>query len=506
MKRPSTRAAFGRLLSNWWQATFTLDTRGLAAFRIGLGLILAADCVLRFRTFPLMFAADGVFPPDVLRTYQGTAATWSLALAFDATWWGGCVLAAEGVLGVLLALGWHTRAITVAAWAVTISLVHRTAPATYAGDVWMICMLLWSMFLPLGAVWSVDAVRRADRPRPLTACSAGTAAFVLQVAAVYFGAGLSKCNPTWTSGEAMAHALSVHDHGNPLGMLIARAGWLTAPVTWTVLAAELVGPIVLLLVPSTRVRLALGATFILFHAAIWATMWVGLFAAIGITAWIALLPPAVWDRVTPRPALTAGVAGLSRPATLTCAAALAVASVSFTHYWGLLGPAPLPQPLRIAIAATGLVQEWSMFGEVPAQEQWVYGRAVLADGRIVDLLRGGRPLTAERPDGGFGSLGSHRWHKLFWVLPQPRVRVFGTPTAAALVAAWNACHGPEGQVRTLELRFATQGVRGAEAPLRDMIVATWPPRGGGGEGNLDRLLDAVPSEVPTPPAASRAGR
>jgi hypothetical protein len=356
---------------------------------------------------------------------------------------------------------------------------------------WLLCMLLWSMFLPLGAVWSLDAVRRPPQPPPTAALSIATAALVVQTAAVYLGAGLSKCNPAWMSGEAAAYALSVHDHGNPLGMLIARVGWLATAATWTVLAVELTAPLALVFIPAVRVRIALATVFILFHLAVGATMWVDLFPLIGITAWLALIPQPAWDVIAPPRAEIPRIAGLGRPASLACGAAVAISAVSMVHAWGLLGPAPLPEPIRSAIAATGLVQEWSMFGEVPAQEQWVYGRAVLADGRTVDLLRGGRPLESDRPSGGFGSLGSHRWHKLFWIMPRPDVRPFGPPTAAALATAWNGRHGPEDQVRSLELRFATQGVASFEAPLRDMLVAAWPPRGRDGEGSLDRLLDAA---------------
>ena len=82
------------LARRWCRAAFTLDTRSLAAFRIGLGLVLIADCLLRFRTFHLMFAADGLFPPAVLGGFQGTAAKWWLALVSDSPWCGGAGLAA----------------------------------------------------------------------------------------------------------------------------------------------------------------------------------------------------------------------------------------------------------------------------------------------------------------------------------------------------------------------------------------------------------------------------
>lgn len=489
------------LARRWCRAAFTLDTRSLAAFRIGLGLVLIADCLLRFRTFHLMFAADGLFPPAVLRGFQGTAAKWSLALVSDSPWCGGAVLAAEGLCGAWLLTGIQSRAATVAAWVAVVSVVRRTEPATNAGDALLMCLLFWSMFLPLGAAWSLPWRGRA---KPASAVlSLASAALVLQVAAVYLAAGLSKCNPTWLSGDALAYALSIHDHGNALGMRLSHVPWLTRPTTWLVLAAELLGPLLLLAVPTARTRAALAATFILFHVAVWTTMWVGLFAAVGIVAWLPILPAGVWQALgKTRPASTR--ASLGMPATLACGAALMLAAVSFLQGRGCLGTAPLPVPLRRLILACGLEQDWPMFGEVAEQEQWVYGAATLADGRVVDLLRHGRPLERERPAGGFASLGTHRWHKLFWVMPREACRVFAAPTAAALARDWNARHGPADQVASLELRFAMR----REAPdgdqaLRDILLAAWPERAPDGRGNLDRLLEASAPPADTTVRANR---
>lgn len=473
--------------------SFTLDARSLAAFRIGLGLVVLADGVLRGRDAALMFSPDGFFPPDVVRAFHGTPAAWSLALLCDQAWWGRAVVTAEGVAGILLALGAWTRWSTVAAWALVMSVVQRTPPATNAGDMWLIAMLFWSMFLPLGAVWSIDARRR---PAPATAArSLASAALVIQIATVYLGAGLSKCNASWLSGAALTHALSVHDHGNWLGMAIARLDWLSAPVTWLVVAVEVVAPFVLVACPGPRIRAALVAAFMLFHLAIQATMSVGLFAAIGITAWLALVPAAAWDAAG-IPAPHGRVVGLGAWASRGCAVALGLAAISFAHFWGLLGRPPLPRPVADAIMGLGVSQEWSMFGEVPRQEQWICGRAELADGSVVDLLRGGAPLGHEPPAGGFWSLPHHRWHKFFWVLPRPHVRVFGAPTAAALAREWNDRHAGDRRVRSLELRFAVRTVDGSPAE-QDLLLGSWPDRRDGA-GNLDRLLRATDGGGPPP--------
>jgi hypothetical protein len=489
---PSSMARVVAAAASLAARSFTLDVRSLAAFRIGLGLVVLADGILRGRDAALMFAPDGFFPPDVVRSFHGSPAAWSLALAGDTTWWGTTVVAAEAAAGTMLALGVCTRWSTVAAWALVMSVVQRTPPMTNAGDMWLISMLVWSIFLPLGEVWSIDARRRGGGPAASAARSIASAALVIQIATVYLGAGLAKCNVSWMSGEAMRHALSVHDHGNRLGMAIARLEWLSAPVTWLVVAVELVAPFVLVAVPSPRMRTALVAAFMVFHVAIQATMSVGLFAAIGITAWLAVVPAEAWTALRVA-APTGPLVGLSRWAGRCCAAALALAAVSFAHFWGLLGHPPLPTPVAAAITAVGVSQEWSMFGEVPRQEQWVYGRAVLADGTVVDLLRGGIPLDDHPPAGGFWSLPHHRWHKFFWVLPRPHVRVFGAPAAAALARQWNSRHPEDRQATSLELRFAVRTV-GTSPTEQDMLLGSWPDRRHGA-GNLDRLLRASGGEA-----------
>ena len=484
MRSPPPARRLGLAFREQTRAAFTLDTRSLALYRMALGAILVADSLLRTRDFSLMFGPEGIFPPDVLLRYNADVTLWSLALAGDPTWWGGIVLAAEGVAGACLVAGCATRTATIAAWVAVVSILRRTSPATNAGDSWLACQLFWAMFLPLGADWSWDAGRRrGPQPAATSACSIATAALVLQVVAVYLGAGLAKFNVSWMSGAALQRALSVHDHGTPLGMLVGHAQWLTRPLTWGVLTGELAAPIILLLWPGPRVRVVIATAFILFHAAIWLTMSIGLFAAIGMAAWLPLLPSELWGRRN----ADGGPAGLGRTASWICAASLIVACASFLRSSGPR-PGPLPRPLAAAVNILALNQEWRMFGEVPPQEQWIYGRAELADGRVVDLLRDGRPLEAERPTGGFSSLEHHRWHKFFWVLPRPHVRVFAAPTAAALARRWNDGHGADEQVQSLELRYAQETVTGADDVLREEVLAIWPPRNAAGGSNLDRLL------------------
>ena len=487
---------------DWARRTFLLSFRSLAAMRIGLGLILCSDGLLRARDFPLMYAADGFFPPDILRESLGSPAAWTVALWPEPWWCGACLLAVEIAAGGFLVAGLGTRWATMAAWVAVISLARRTFPASNSGDAWLGCLLLWSLFLPLGTVWSMDARRASglqtnrNSPTDGGVVSLGTVALVLQLAAVYLSAGLAKCDSLWLQGDAVTYALSIQNHGTPLGAMAAAQPWLAKPLTWTVVAAELTAPILLLTAPAPGPRTAIVAFFMLFHAAIGVTMNVGLFAPVGMAAWLALLPGNWWEWcVGNRAAPDAPAKNFSmhsskpagRGATALCAACLAVAAVSFGQANGPWPHQPLPAAAADAVALLGLEQNWRVFGDVKRQQQWVYSRAQLADGSVVDLLRGGAAVVAELPPGGFYALPNHRWHTLFWDLSSPRYLPFAPAVAAGLATHWNRAHGPAQQVQSLELRSAHLRPAPPTEILHDVLLATWPPRALG-RGNLERLL------------------
>lgn len=496
------------------RSRFGLDLRSLAAFRIALGILLVADALLRCRDFRLMFTPDGMFPHEALLAFQPSVGNWSLAFLVDAAWWDAVILALEGFAGLWLVVGLQTRLATVVAWVTLVSVVRRTAPATNAGDLWLITLLLWGVFLPLGARWSLDARRQGRAHAAPIHLSIASAALTLQVLVVYLAAGLAKCNGTWFSGHAVRDALSVHDHGTPLGAWLVGFPGVAAAAGIMVLALELAGPAVFLALPHPRIRAAIAASFILFHALVALLMTVGLFAPIGIAAWLALLPSAAWEALgtlakpahanTAEPSHDVPDAARSLPTTgrraaasiavqLACGCLLVLAVTDATARL-LTQTIQLPGRLQAAIDIACLRQDWEMFGTVPQQEQWGYARGVLADGDEVDLLRGGRPLERERPSGGFTTLPHHRWHKILWELPKPPMRVFSPSIARALATDWNRHHGPEEQVQRLEICFtrltATTASSQTEPGVRhELIVASWPPRDARGSGNLDRFLE-----------------
>ncbi len=478
----------GSSLRRHAERVFTLDARSLAAYRVGLGLLLLADCLFRSRDFGLMLTPDGIMPPDMVRSYLGHPAHWSVALVYDAAWWNGGVLAAEGLAGLLLTLGLFTRPATILGWIAVVSLIRRTSPANNAGDLWLACQLLWAAFLPLGARWSLDSRRNGPGPPPTAAFSIATVAAVLQLAAVYVGAGLAKCNPSWFAGDALHHGLSVHDHGTTLGMVIGANPWITRPLQWIVPIAEILMPLALIAIPSARLRLGIVGLAVAFHAGIGALMSVGLFAAVGLVAWLPLIPASAW----PAQPVASGArpVGLGHPATVACGLLAAFATLAFAIQSVAGRAGPLPEPLATAIHLTFLRQEWRMFGTVRSQEQWVSCRGRLVNGHVIDPLRRGQPVAAGAPPGGFASLPNHRWHRFLWRLPEPAARPFGPAAAAAIARDWNSRHPPDQRLVNLEIWAGLAEVVD-EGTDRDALLGAWPTRSATGQGNLARFLEAA---------------
>lgn len=486
---PPTRPPAGRP-----SGPFVLDARSLAVGRMLLGTILLVDAIVRSAHASATLAPDGFLPPDLVRNFIGHPWAWSMALVSDGEPWGRLVLVVEGFAGALLAVGLLTRVATPMAWVALVSVVRRTAPMTNAGDVFLACLLFWGCFLPLGSAWSIDAARHRDARPPTKVRGSAAWALVLQVFAVYFSAGLGKCNETWWSGDAIAFALSVHDHGTPLGDAVAASGFPARLLTWATLLLELAGPPLLLV---TAVRTPLVLLFVAFHAAIAVTMDVCLFPWVGIAAWTMLLPERVWSRAGGGTAPGGAVRAPRSPAgRVACLAGLAIAATALVHANGPWSASPAPAVVRHSVALTMLEQDWRVFGELRRQRQWAYAEATLADGSVVDLLRGGRPVERVLPEGGFHSIGDQRLQKLLWEIPKSDRRVFAAAVASRLARDWNAAHPAGSRVETLELRGGRRIGATDSGSVQDVLLAAWPERSRSGGGNLDRFLRDRPDAPP----------
>lgn len=248
---------------------------------------------------------------------------------------------ADGVfiVGIIAALlfsaGLLTKASTFVLWVIVLSVQHRMPLFSSGADTLEKLFLFWLMFLPAGAVCSLDAYffprqgfwrKRIHQtqmawqqtnapagnapagnaaagnaatgklaighasPAPLLSISnLATAALLLQLVGMYFFAGLAKWNADWWSGQAIAQALSWNFYTKPAAEYFLAAPAVLSVVTWLVLWIELTLPLLIFcpgLFGWTR-RPAI-CFLIAMHIGIALTMSIGTFSIISICGWILL--------------------------------------------------------------------------------------------------------------------------------------------------------------------------------------------------------------------------
>jgi hypothetical protein len=372
---------------------------------------------------------------------------------------------------VALGLGFHTRIANLGCWLLATSLDQRNPALLIGGDTVLRLLLFWSLFLPLGARASLDA-RRPGEPREGRALGVASAALLLQVAVVYVAAAAWKRRePVWQQLHFLHEALRVDGVATALGRKLLALPDLLPGLTWAALQLETWGVLLAFSPFATGPLRALAVVlFVAFHAALGATLSLGLFPLAMMVAWTAFLPSWLFDRLR-------GAAPPSPPirrshGAVDFLAGCALILVALQNVAALPGHETLARSAALSGATRwlGLEQGWSLWTQPPTNRYYVFS-ARLRDGREVDLHRGGAPLDFEAPR---RSSANNRWWKYQLLVSS----VAGPPHRPLyvdyLTRAWNRDHPPEQAVESLELWL----IEDVGAPTGDTMRRRrrlWPP-------------------------------
>ena len=187
---------------------FCLDARSLAAFRVLMGAYLLYDLVARLSLgkYDLAWYTS----EEQERSYLNALDTPHRAPLHRIWFYRGsqtfqiAAFALSGVLSLLFCLGIGHQEVggTLKAllWIVQVSQVSRNMYVSDGSDSFIRHLLLWSCFLPLSQVWSLDSLQRNStskegKPKPSNQQSANgydvtglpCAAMILQIALMYWG-------------------------------------------------------------------------------------------------------------------------------------------------------------------------------------------------------------------------------------------------------------------------------------------------------------------------------
>lgn len=490
VRTPGVRASGRRLADR----LLALDTRTLAQFRICLASVLLINLATRVADFPSMYADTGAMPLATVREHWATTARWSLHWLSASPTYQAVLFGLGGWCALLLLIGLWTRVSTVMSWVLLVSLHTRVPLAVNGGDVLLVLLLFWAMFVPLGQAWSVDSwlSRRrqqtgsekglsagqapdARAPNARVLC-VGTAAILMQVAIMYGTTGYWKFNDVWLGGEGIANALHFGPFTTELGRRLARApAWMLAAMSHATLWTELLAPLLLFSPWRTRTaRVAAAAMLGSLHVGILLAMRIPLFSLASLAALTLFLPPVRWREgavdATPSHELAAlprarrGTAWLARE--LACGLALAYVLVynALGVYWGSEFLTKVPASFFKVAHALALDQRWNMFDRPgPRGSRFAaIGRVRGSEQRIELLLEQDYRDVASVAELSV-DYGSSRWiHMLGELLLEHNARL-RHPVAEYVARRWNEGH-PDRAIAEVEFQVMMDPMLPGEPP------------------------------------------
>lgn len=474
-------------MKGWLQhlsRAFEADLRTLALVRIGLGMVLLMDLVIRAGALEAHYTDFGVLPRESIGL---SLSKWRvcLHLVTGSAVGQAALFALAGLCAVALLLGYRTRLATILCWVLTLSLQNRNPMVLTGGDTMLRCLLFWACFMPLGVRWSLDRkLSRNKLPEQTTVVNAGVAAFMLQIFVVHFFAGILKSGAEWRSEfTAIYYALEIDQLQLPLGGLLLE---LPMPflklMTASTMVAELVLPFLLfpLLLGIERwrngIRFVVALTLIGFHVGLALTLRLGIFPWVNIVSILVFLPGFVWDKLPRIEGVLSGwmeriAAPLRKGALARWAGSpwsglrppmwetlTAVVLFLFVFYWNLSSlpnsPTKVPRGVRPIAYVLRLDQRWNLFAPKPyTHDGWYTIPGKLANGKWVDLYRDGAALGNAKPADVSAEYPIYRWRKYLRNIYLERNEEHRPLYSKWVCRQWNRSHSPEEQVTELRLVY-----------------------------------------------------
>jgi predicted DCC family thiol-disulfide oxidoreductase YuxK len=256
------------------------DLRSLGVMRMLLGLLLVGDLLPRIAHVDALYSNDGVLTNHFALFRPLAPYQFSFYLAGSSTRDVTIVLLLTLVVYLLFTAGYRTRFFHVLSFVCVTSLHARNLLAELPSDAVLHLWMAWSLFLPLGARFSIDSLRKslADRrekspeelnERPAAPFALGSIAVlgaVLQLSVMHLAAAIRQSGPTWSDGTALYYALHHNLWATDAGAWIAKHASLDTlkQLTAAYRIAEIaIGALVLL--PFAVVRRVSFVLLVLFH-------------------------------------------------------------------------------------------------------------------------------------------------------------------------------------------------------------------------------------------------
>lgn len=293
----------------------TIDRRVLGLFRILFGILLIVDALRRLPDATFFFSNEGVLPNHFALFAPLARPFFSLYTAFSTPTEVKVAFVLTALAYVPYLIGYRTKIAQVVAFVLVTSINCRNIFVENGGCIVVGIVAGWTMFLPVGDRFSVDAVLKSMRARRENTARAledrsiyepyrvphrslAVLAIVLQIFAIYFFNTVHKEGDTWKNGESIHWVLWQNRIATvwTAWLRMHEPSWLSPVLTRATLVIE--GSAAFLpLIPFAQryVRTTHVAITVGLHAGIALLMTLGPFSYIMMLINFLMLPPEVLD-------------------------------------------------------------------------------------------------------------------------------------------------------------------------------------------------------------------
>ncbi|WP_338046526.1 DCC1-like thiol-disulfide oxidoreductase family protein [Polyangium spumosum] len=307
-----------RILSSFLR----IDARSLGLFRIVMAAVLLGDLLRRWPWVRAFYSNEGVLPNhNHIFNLRDQGQVWSILHAFSSVGENHFAFALILLVYLGFLLGWKTRVFHALSLVCLVSLGSRNILLENQGNYAAVALLFFTLFLPLGSRFSVDALVKSlssrdektdaelnDRPRPTEAELAATRgpgwsplsfaalAVTLQIVIILVASAAWHLQGSWRDGSGLHYALHVERWVSDIGARVQGAPGASRGLSYLLLAAECVVPLLVLVPVARRVFRGIAVGLLVVYA-----LTLGVLFSLGLYAWTLLaaaallIPEESWD-------------------------------------------------------------------------------------------------------------------------------------------------------------------------------------------------------------------
>ena len=285
------------MLEAFRAAYLTIDRRVLGVFRVVFGGVLLYDLWYHAAHATLLYSNSGVVPNHRVLFAPQSLGQFSLYLAFSTPAEVKVAFALTLVVYLAFLFGFRTRLAQILAFVCVTSINARNLFTEDGGCMTLNLLAAWTMFLPLGDRYSVDALLRegrGEKRREAPVVSLLVLGLTLQVAIIYLGNAVHKTGATWHDGSAIHWVLWQDRLSTPLAVFLRmhEPRWLSPLLSFSALLIEGSLPL-LVLSPWFQTQLRSIAVLLSWslHLGIALVMTLGPFSYAMIALLVLVIPP-----------------------------------------------------------------------------------------------------------------------------------------------------------------------------------------------------------------------